>query len=75
MAPRLPDVLRPFPAPRLTQLAQFQGDYADRMLWGTYRPGFYFGARRRSRWDALLLCACGTSPPLGQARAPAQLFP
>jgi hypothetical protein len=36
--------LAPFPTPRLTQLPQFQaGGRADRLLWGTYRPGYYFG--------------------------------
>ena len=39
----LPEVLRPFPGPRLTELPQFGGAHAERLLWGTYRPGFYFG--------------------------------
>lgn len=39
----LPPHLRPFPGPKLAALPQFQGDHAQRMLWGTYRPGLYFG--------------------------------
>ena len=41
--PRQPAVLRPFPGPQLKQLRQFGGQHADRLLWGTYRPGYYFG--------------------------------
>lgn len=33
----------PFGAPKVTELAQLGGDHAQRMLWGTYRPGYYFG--------------------------------
>eukprot|EP00887_Chlorella_sp_A99_P004738 scaffold4.g4738.t1 len=43
----LPEELWPFPAPKLTELGQFQGTHAERLLWGTYRPGFYFGMRMR----------------------------
>ena len=31
-------------APRLSVLPQFQGEHRERTLWGTYRPGLYFGA-------------------------------
>lgn len=42
-SPGQPAVLRPFPEPQLKQLPQFGGQHADRLLWGTYRPGYYFG--------------------------------
>ncbi|KAF5826933.1 glycoside hydrolase [Dunaliella salina] len=45
---RAPDELRPLSAPRLTSLAEFGGDYKERMLWGSYRPGLYFGMRTRT---------------------------
>lgn len=35
----------PFPGPRLLDLEQFKGEHADRFMWGTYRPGYYLGAR------------------------------
>ena len=34
----------PLNALRLSTLPQFQGNYSNNMLWGTYRPGLYFGA-------------------------------
>ena len=33
----------PINLPTLTSLPQFGGDYRRSMLWGTYRPGLYFG--------------------------------
>lgn len=39
----LPKELERIPGPRLTEHAQFQGDHKRRFLWGTYRPGYYFG--------------------------------
>lgn len=41
--PRGPAVLRPFPGRPLKQLPQFGGQHAGQLLWGTYRPGYYFG--------------------------------
>lgn len=35
--------VQPFGASLLCALPQFQGEYANRMLWGTYRPGLYLG--------------------------------
>ncbi|KAL4523918.1 hypothetical protein Ndes2526B_g08146 [Nannochloris sp. 'desiccata'] len=46
--PGLPPSLLPFPGPKLTSLPQFSGSYVSRMLWGTYRPGVYFGLRPRT---------------------------
>ncbi|CAD7700286.1 unnamed protein product [Ostreobium quekettii] len=40
-------VLSRFQAPLMTDLAEFDDDYRRRMLWGTYRPGLYFGLRTR----------------------------
>lgn len=42
--PKGPPVLQPFPGPPLKQLPQFGGEQEERLLWGTYRPGYYFGA-------------------------------
>lgn len=39
----LPAAVKFLKAPKLVELAQFQGKYQDQMLWGTYRPGNYFG--------------------------------
>ena len=44
-------MLQPFPGPLLKQLPQFGGEQEERLLWGTYRPGYYFGA---------LLCLAGS---------------
>ena len=33
----------PIDLPTLTSLPQFGGGYRRSMLWGTYRPGLYFG--------------------------------
>jgi mannosyl-oligosaccharide glucosidase len=37
----------PFRGPPLKKLAQFSGAWKDRLLWGTYRSGLYFGMRMR----------------------------
>jgi mannosyl-oligosaccharide glucosidase len=42
-----PAELRPLRAAKLTALPEFGGEYKDRMLWGSYRPGLYFGMRTR----------------------------
>lgn len=44
----LPPHLRPFPGPKLSALPQFQGQHAEKHLWGTYRSGYYFGKLLRS---------------------------
>jgi hypothetical protein len=44
-----PADVTPLKAPLLKDLPQFQGQYADDMLWGTYRSGLYFGMR--TRWE------------------------
>ena len=43
----------PIDLPTLTSLPQFGGDYRRSMLWGTYRPGLYFGKQWRT---AMPLC-------------------
>ena len=40
----MPPEVAPLRAPRLSFLPQFQGEHRERTLWGTYRPGLYFGA-------------------------------
>ncbi len=40
-------VLRLLKAPKLTELPEFDASYKDRMLWGSYRSGLYFGMRTR----------------------------
>ena len=37
--------LRPFSGPSLKGLPQFGNPHAEQLLWGTYRPGYYLGAR------------------------------
>ncbi|KAK9824698.1 hypothetical protein WJX72_012475 [[Myrmecia] bisecta] len=44
---QLPPEITPLAAPKLAELEQFKGDYEERMLWGTYRSGLYFGMRMR----------------------------
>lgn len=39
--------LRPLRTAKLTSLAEFGADYRNRMLWGSYRSGLYFGMRTR----------------------------
>ena len=36
-------MLRPFHGPPLKQLPQFGRKHKEDLLWGTYRPGYYFG--------------------------------
>lgn len=33
----------PFKGPLLCSLPQFGGEHAEKLLWGTYRPGLYLG--------------------------------
>lgn len=73
--PSQPAVLRPFPGAQLKQLPQFEGSHADQLLWGTYRPGYYFGTWSRAlmaepppanpapSWLWLQACARGIPPP------------
>ncbi|KAL9686728.1 hypothetical protein QQ045_031121 [Rhodiola kirilowii] len=41
-------VVMPFPAPKLMDLPQFQGDHKESLYWGTYRPHVYLGIRART---------------------------
>ncbi|KAJ7961629.1 mannosyl-oligosaccharide glucosidase GCS1-like [Quillaja saponaria] len=41
-------VVRPFPAPKVMDLHQFQGDHKESLYWGTYRPHVYLGIRART---------------------------
>jgi mannosyl-oligosaccharide glucosidase len=61
-----PRALRPFRGPPLTALPQFHQGYQDRMLWGTYRPGLYFGAGTgmTNEQDALAAAQGGRAHPL-----------
>ncbi|KAK8485543.1 hypothetical protein V6N13_090462 [Hibiscus sabdariffa] len=43
-----PRVVTPFPAPKIMDLAQFQGEHKESLYWGTYRPQVYFGIRART---------------------------
>ncbi|XP_047329863.1 mannosyl-oligosaccharide glucosidase GCS1-like [Impatiens glandulifera] len=43
-----PRVITPFPAPKVMDLPQFQGDHKESLYWGTYRPQVYFGVRART---------------------------
>ncbi|KAJ8439154.1 hypothetical protein Cgig2_027080 [Carnegiea gigantea] len=44
---QLPRVITPFPAPKLMDLPQFQGEHRESLYWGTYRPHAYLGIRAR----------------------------
>ncbi|XP_020229851.1 mannosyl-oligosaccharide glucosidase GCS1 [Cajanus cajan] len=44
----LPRVVTPFPAPKITELPQFQGVHKETLYWGTYRPQLYLGIRART---------------------------
>ncbi|EFN57426.1 hypothetical protein CHLNCDRAFT_20925, partial [Chlorella variabilis] len=70
-----PAVLQPFPSRQLKQLPQFEGQHAEQLLWGTYRPGYYFGMRMR-RPQSLLMGLMWVDPqrqdPLGNIRHEAQ---
>ncbi|KAF6152032.1 hypothetical protein GIB67_010606 [Kingdonia uniflora] len=41
-------VATPFPAPRIMDLPQFQGEHKESLYWGTYRPHVYLGIRART---------------------------
>ncbi|XP_042495383.1 mannosyl-oligosaccharide glucosidase GCS1-like [Macadamia integrifolia] len=41
-------VITPFPAPKVMDLPQFQGEHKESLYWGTYRPHVYFGVRART---------------------------
>ncbi|KAL8142455.1 hypothetical protein V2J09_015487 [Rumex salicifolius] len=43
-----PRAVTPFPAPKLMDLPQFQGEHKESMYWGTYRPHVYLGIRART---------------------------
>ncbi|XVF02716.1 hypothetical protein REPUB_Repub04eG0198300 [Reevesia pubescens] len=45
---RRPRVVTPFPAPKIMDLPQFQGEHKESLYWGTYRPHVYFGIRSRT---------------------------
>lgn len=45
---RKPRVITPFPAPKLMDLPQFQGEHKESLYWGTYRPHVYLGIRART---------------------------
>ncbi|KAF7813611.1 mannosyl-oligosaccharide glucosidase GCS1-like [Senna tora] len=46
---QLPRVVTPFPAPKIMDLPQFQGQHKESLYWGTYRPHVYLGIRARTR--------------------------
>lgn len=62
----LPPPLRPFPGPKLSELAQFRETHVQRFLWGTYRPGVYFGLRPRLP-NSLVFGLMWTDPLQGDA--------
>mmetsp|Transcript_26681 Transcript_26681/g.74931 ORF Transcript_26681/g.74931 Transcript_26681/m.74931 type:complete len:220 (-) Transcript_26681:1839-2498(-) len=39
--------VEPFKAASVKELPWLKGEYENRMLWGSYRPGLYFGMRTR----------------------------
>ncbi|KAI9080854.1 hypothetical protein K1719_037163 [Acacia pycnantha] len=41
-------VVTPFPAPKMMDLPQFQGQHKESLYWGTYRPIVYLGIRART---------------------------
>ncbi|KAA0034203.1 hypothetical protein IC582_023286 [Cucumis melo] len=43
-----PRVITPFPASKVTDLPQFQGEHKESLYWGTYRPHVYLGIRART---------------------------
>ncbi|KAG2706653.1 hypothetical protein I3760_05G113800 [Carya illinoinensis] len=45
---RRPRVVTPFPAPKVMDLPQFQGEHRESLYWGTYRPHVYLGIRART---------------------------
>ncbi|TKY59878.1 Mannosyl-oligosaccharide glucosidase GCS1 [Spatholobus suberectus] len=48
MEPKLPRAVTPFPAPKIMDLPQFQGEHKESLYWGTYRPHVYLGIRART---------------------------
>ncbi|KAE9601106.1 putative glycosidase [Lupinus albus] len=46
--PQLPRAVTPFPAPKIIDLPQFQGEHKESLYWGTYRPQVYLGIRART---------------------------
>ncbi|KAI8012468.1 Mannosyl-oligosaccharide glucosidase GCS1 [Camellia lanceoleosa] len=46
--PQKPRVVTPFPAPKIMDLPQFQGDHKESLYWGTYRSNVYLGIRART---------------------------
>nr|XP_004504457.1 mannosyl-oligosaccharide glucosidase GCS1-like isoform X2 [Cicer arietinum] len=46
--PHIPRVITPFPAPKIMDLPQFQGEHRESLYWGTYRPHLYLGIRART---------------------------
>ncbi|MED6180460.1 hypothetical protein PIB30_010676 [Stylosanthes scabra] len=46
--PELPRAVTPLPAPKIMDLAQFQGEHRESLYWGTYRPHLYLGIRART---------------------------
>ncbi|KAL7171700.1 hypothetical protein ACSBR2_036371 [Camellia fascicularis] len=46
--PQKPRVVTPFPAPKIMDLPQFQGDHKESLYWGTYRPNVNLGIRART---------------------------
>ncbi|KAK7246974.1 hypothetical protein RIF29_41848 [Crotalaria pallida] len=45
---QLPRAVTPFPAPKIMDLPQFEGEHKESLYWGTYRPQVYFGIRART---------------------------
>ncbi|WVZ23581.1 hypothetical protein V8G54_002125 [Vigna mungo] len=45
---KLPRAVTPFPAPKIMDLHQFQGEHKESLYWGTYRPHTYLGIRART---------------------------
>ncbi|KAL5175253.1 Mannosyl-oligosaccharide glucosidase GCS1 [Glycine soja] len=46
--PKLPRAVTPFPAPKIMDLPQFEGEHKESLYWGTYRPHVYLGIRART---------------------------
>lgn len=71
----LPKDLWPIQGTRLSELSEFVGERAKRMLWGTYRPGLYFGVRSKAPLSTLM-GVMWTNPqgadPLGSLRHEAE---
>ncbi|XP_020592219.1 mannosyl-oligosaccharide glucosidase GCS1 [Phalaenopsis equestris] len=45
---KLMRIVTPLPAPKMLDLAQFQGEHKESLYWGTYRPHVYLGIRARN---------------------------